>query len=83
MASLISPGTEKLMIEMGQKSLLGKVWTDLIANLEKNYVRNIKWLVFTSIYLDIDTGYFPGVNHGLASLAATVRSEGHFFCSIT
>ena len=24
MASLISPGTEKLMIEMGQKSLLGK-----------------------------------------------------------
>lgn len=31
------------------------------------------------IYFDIDTGYFPGVNHGLASLAATARQKGHFF----
>ena len=29
------------------------------------------------IYLGIDTGYFPGVNHGLASLAAAVRHNGH------
>ncbi len=31
------------------------------------------------IYFDINTGYFPGVNHGLASLAAIVRQKGHFF----
>ncbi len=31
------------------------------------------------IYFDIDTGYYPGVNHGLASLAATARKNGHFF----
>lgn len=31
------------------------------------------------IYFDIDTGYFPGVNHGLASLAAVIRQKGHFF----
>ena len=31
------------------------------------------------IYFDIDTGYFPGVNHGLASLAAATSKNGHFF----
>jgi len=31
------------------------------------------------IYFDINTGYFPGVNHGLASLAAAVREKSHFF----
>jgi len=31
------------------------------------------------IYFDIDTGYFPGVNHGLASLAAATKQYGHFF----
>ncbi len=31
------------------------------------------------IYFDIDTGYYPGVNHGLASLAAAARQNGHFF----
>jgi len=31
------------------------------------------------IYFDIDTGYYPGVNHGLASLAAAARQKGHFF----
>ena len=30
------------------------------------------------IYLDIDTGYYPGVNHGLASLVAAIRYRGHF-----
>ncbi len=31
------------------------------------------------IYIDIDTGYFPGVNHGLASLASAVKKQGHSF----
>jgi radical SAM superfamily enzyme YgiQ (UPF0313 family) len=31
------------------------------------------------IYFDINTGYFPGVNHGLASLAAITRQNGHYF----
>jgi len=31
------------------------------------------------IYFDINTGYFPGVNHGLASLAAVARQNGHHF----
>lgn len=31
------------------------------------------------IYFDINTGYFPGVNHGLAGLAAVVRQNNHFF----
>jgi len=31
------------------------------------------------IYFDIDTGYFPGINHGIASLAAVARQKGHFF----
>jgi radical SAM superfamily enzyme YgiQ (UPF0313 family) len=30
------------------------------------------------IYLDIDTGYYPGVNHGLASLVGAIRERGHF-----
>jgi len=29
------------------------------------------------VYLDIDTGYFPGVHHGLASLTAALRQGGH------
>lgn len=29
------------------------------------------------IYFDINTGSYPGVNHGLASLSACVKSEGH------
>ncbi|MCE5278810.1 MAG: radical SAM protein [Planctomycetaceae bacterium] len=29
------------------------------------------------IYLDIDTGFYPGAHHGLASLIAAVRSAGH------
>lgn len=29
------------------------------------------------IYIDINTGYFPGLHHGLASLAASVRHSGH------
>jgi len=32
-----------------------------------------------TIYFDINTGYYPGVNHGLASLAAAAKQEGHFF----
>lgn len=31
------------------------------------------------IYPDIDTGFVPGVNHGLASLAGAVRQQGHNF----
>lgn len=31
------------------------------------------------IYFDIETGYTAGVNHGLASLAAAVRQQGHHF----
>lgn len=31
------------------------------------------------IYFDINTGYFPGVNHGLATLAAVCRKNGHSF----
>lgn len=31
------------------------------------------------IYLDIDTGYFPDLHHGLASLAASVSQKGHSF----
>lgn len=29
------------------------------------------------IYIDINTGFFPGLHHGLASLAASVRQGGH------
>lgn len=29
------------------------------------------------IYLDINTGAFPGVHHGIASLAAFLRNDGH------
>lgn len=29
------------------------------------------------IYLDINTGYFPGLHHGLASLSAAIRQQGH------
>lgn len=29
------------------------------------------------IYLDIDTGFYPGAHHGLASLVAAVRAAGH------
>ena len=29
------------------------------------------------IYIDINTGYFPGLHHGLASLAAAIRHGGH------
>jgi radical SAM superfamily enzyme YgiQ (UPF0313 family) len=29
------------------------------------------------IYLDIDTGFYPGAHHGLASLFAAVRAAGH------
>ncbi len=29
------------------------------------------------IYLDIDTGSYPGVNHGLASLNAALKEDGH------
>lgn len=29
------------------------------------------------IYLDIDTGSYPGVNHGLASLSAVLKEDGH------
>jgi len=31
------------------------------------------------IYLDINTGYFPDLHHGLASLAASVTQSGHSF----
>jgi len=31
------------------------------------------------IYLDIDTGYFPDLHHGLASLSASVKRAGHYF----
>lgn len=29
------------------------------------------------IYLDINTGYFPGLHHGLASLSAAIRQKDH------
>ncbi|MCE5327568.1 MAG: B12-binding domain-containing radical SAM protein [Planctomycetaceae bacterium] len=29
------------------------------------------------IYLDIDTGFYPGAHHGLASLIGAVRADGH------
>lgn len=31
------------------------------------------------IYLDINTGHFPGLHNGLASLAAVLRQKGHSF----
>jgi radical SAM superfamily enzyme YgiQ (UPF0313 family) len=31
------------------------------------------------LYADIDTGYFPSLHHGLASLAASIRKNGHTF----
>lgn len=37
------------------------------------------------IYIDINTGFFPGLHHGLASLAACIRQQGHplKFCHLT
>jgi hypothetical protein len=34
------------------------------------------------VYLDIDTGYYPGVNHGIASLASSVKHRNHSFSLI-
>jgi radical SAM superfamily enzyme YgiQ (UPF0313 family) len=33
----------------------------------------------TVVYLDIQTGYYPGFHHGLASLAGAVKARGHKF----
>jgi len=36
-------------------------------------------MVIHFVYLDIDTGFYPGTNHGLASLFSAVRAAGHDF----
>lgn len=44
----------------------------IIYHLSSNYMARVYL-----IYLDLNTGYFPGLHYGLASLSAVIRQKGH------